>query len=94
MNSRGKLVKAIRDDANISRFVDFASSQLPKLPKATAKYLAEKAPIVQWIPKYSLSWLWNDLVAGKIVSREFKSELTRDRHHNWDSSSPPESGLC
>jgi hypothetical protein len=69
MNLRGKLVEAIQDDANISRFVDFASSQLPKLPKASARYLAAKAPIVQWIPRYSLSWLWSDLVAGKLVSR-------------------------
>lgn len=66
---RGKVLqKAIRDDVNIGRFMDLAASHLLKLPKASAKYIAAKFPIVQWIPNYSLPWLWNDLVAGKIVS--------------------------
>lgn len=100
MNIRGKGWKtALRDDVNISRFKDLANTHLPKLPRASAKYLAAKAPIVQWIPSYSVSWLWNDLVAGKMVSLHFKPryvfmELTRKRRHHWNSSSPSESSLC
>jgi len=70
MSIRGKVWKtALQDDVNISRFMDLANSNLPKLPRASADYLAAKVPIVQWIPRYSFSWLWNDLVAGKTVSR-------------------------
>ncbi|KAJ5930984.1 hypothetical protein N7466_006477 [Penicillium verhagenii] len=61
------LRKAIQDDVNISRFVDLANTHLPKLPRASAKYMAAKVPILQWIPRYSFPWLWNDLVAGITI---------------------------
>ncbi|OKL55313.1 hypothetical protein UA08_09407 [Talaromyces atroroseus] len=61
------LKTAIRHDPNISALLDLASTQLPKLPRGSAKYLADKAPIVQWIPRYALSWLWDDLVAGLTI---------------------------
>ncbi|KAJ5908372.1 hypothetical protein N7495_001054 [Penicillium taxi] len=68
MNSRVKgLRKAIQEDANISRFVDLTNTHLPRLPRASARYLVAKVPIVQWIPHYSLPWLWNDLVAGITI---------------------------
>ncbi|KAL4885916.1 sulfate transporter family-domain-containing protein [Aspergillus karnatakaensis] len=61
------LKKTVRDDPNITRFLSLASSSLPKLPKATANYLAAKVPIAQWITGYSPSWLWGDLVAGITI---------------------------
>jgi len=67
------LKKAIEEDANVSRFVDLSSRHLPKVPRATGQYLAAKVPIIQWIPRYSLPWLWNDLVAGKMALRDFVS---------------------
>ena len=63
------LREATLKDDNLSRFFELTRVYLPKLPKASAKYLAAKVPVVQWSPKYSLSWLWNDLVAGKTYSR-------------------------
>lgn len=37
------------------------------MPKATAEYVLEKVPIVQWLPRYYPRWLLNDLVAGTTV---------------------------
>lgn len=56
-----------RDDPNLSRFQSLMRVYLPRLPKASAEYLVAKVPVVQWSPKYSLSWLWSDLVAGKTL---------------------------
>lgn len=59
------LKKAIKHDPNINRFVSLNGNCLPRLPKASANYLAAKVPITQWITGYSLAWLWSDLVAGE-----------------------------
>ncbi|BCS25558.1 uncharacterized protein APUU_50269S [Aspergillus puulaauensis] len=61
------LKKAIKHDPNISRFVSLNGNCLPRLPKASANYLAAKVPITQWITGYSLAWLWSDLVAGVTI---------------------------
>ncbi|KAI9044317.1 uncharacterized protein KD926_001548 [Aspergillus affinis] len=61
------LKEVARNDDNLNRFLSLARVYLPRLPRATAEYLAAKVPVVQWSPKYSLSWLWNDLVAGITI---------------------------
>ncbi|KAL4781729.1 sulfate transporter family-domain-containing protein [Aspergillus varians] len=61
------LKKAVRNDPNINRFLSLTSYCLPRLPKASANYLAAKLPITQWITGYSLEWLWSDLVAGITI---------------------------
>ncbi|KAL4907095.1 hypothetical protein BDW74DRAFT_190098 [Aspergillus multicolor] len=61
------LKKNVRNDPNITRFLSVASCSLPKLPRATANYVAAEAPIAQWITGYSPSWLWGDLVAGITI---------------------------
>jgi len=38
-----------------------------QLPSASARYLLQKAPIIQWLPKYSPRWLINDAIAGLTV---------------------------
>lgn len=37
------------------------------LPPATGRYLTQKVPVVQWLPKYSKAWLVGDLIAGITV---------------------------
>jgi len=36
-------------------------------PSASAKYLFDKVPIVQWLPRYHLGWMLNDVVAGITI---------------------------
>lgn len=61
------LRESARNDENLNRFLSLTRVYLPRLPKASAEYLTAKVPVVQWTPKYSLSWLWSDLVAGEIT---------------------------
>ncbi|KAJ5762717.1 hypothetical protein N7533_001398 [Penicillium manginii] len=61
------LREAARNDDNLNRFLSLTKVYLPRLPKASAEYLAAKVPVVQWSSKYSFSWLWSDLVAGITI---------------------------
>lgn len=62
------LREAARNDDNLNRFLSLTKVYLPRLPKASAEYLVAKVPVVQWSSKYSFSWLWSDLVAGKCAT--------------------------
>ncbi|KAL4801767.1 sulfate transporter family-domain-containing protein [Aspergillus unguis] len=62
-----QLTTTLRTDTNTNRFLALSRSSLPRLPSASARYLAAKVPITQWITGYSLSWLWSDLVAGITI---------------------------
>lgn len=59
------LTQAVVDDPNVGQFLSLTSYYGPKIPKASARYLAAKVPIVQWAPRYKWQWLWSDLVAGE-----------------------------
>lgn len=51
------LQRAKRDSVRVAR----------ALPRATGDYLIEKAPVVQWAPKYQPRWLLYDALAGITI---------------------------
>jgi len=56
--------QGIKDDNTIHHTTSQTTKQLPS---ASARYLLQKAPIIQWLPKYSPRWLINDAIAGLTV---------------------------
>ncbi|KAI1741346.1 sulfate permease [Xylaria scruposa] len=61
------LKEEFRTDHNINRVKHYARVVPRKLPSATKQYLLDKLPIVQWLPRYSPSWLVSDFVAGLTI---------------------------
>ncbi|KAI5862646.1 sulfate transporter 4.1 [Durotheca rogersii] len=61
------LKEELRTDVTLNRVVKFARVAPKKFPPAAKQYLADKLPIVQWLPRYSLSWLPQDFMAGLTV---------------------------
>ncbi|KAL9620379.1 MAG: hypothetical protein Q9160_005079 [Pyrenula sp. 1 TL-2023] len=62
-----KLKKDFETDDNIHRARSYARRGARALPSATAEYIIEKAPIVQWLPRYAPKWLLNDAIAGLTI---------------------------
>lgn len=62
-----KLKRDLETDDNINRARSYARRGARALPSATAEYIIEKAPIVQWLPRYAPKWLLNDLIAGLTI---------------------------
>ncbi|TWU76293.1 hypothetical protein ED733_005503 [Metarhizium rileyi] len=58
---------SLRTDPNINRVKGWVGPVSRRLPSATAEYLADKLPIVQWLPHYNPQWLLRDLIAGITV---------------------------
>ncbi|KAI0454779.1 sulfate permease [Xylaria acuta] len=56
-----------RTDPNINRAKHYARIVPKKLPSATKQYLLDKLPIIQWLPRYSPSWIASDFVAGLTI---------------------------
>lgn len=93
------LREAARDDDNLNRFLSLTRVYVPRLPKASVEYLVAKVPVVQWSSKYSFSWLWSDLVAGKSVIQNYYflyncSYGPNDRDHDRYPTRPPKPRLC
>ncbi|TRX93749.1 hypothetical protein FHL15_005425 [Xylaria flabelliformis] len=61
------LKEELRTDHNINRVKHYSKVVPRKLPSATKQYLLDKLPIVQWLPRYSPSWLVSDFVAGLTI---------------------------
>ncbi|KAI1209500.1 sulfate transporter 4.1 [Annulohypoxylon truncatum] len=59
--------KEFRTDVTLNRVTKFARTAPPKLPSAARQYLLDKLPIIQWIPRYSPSWLLQDFMAGLTI---------------------------
>lgn len=57
----------VRTDVTTNRVKDFIVAGAPKLPSATKHYLLDKVPIVSWLPRYHLSWLLTDMIAGLTI---------------------------
>ncbi|KAI1174887.1 sulfate permease [Nemania sp. FL0916] len=57
----------LRTDPNIARVKHYAKVVPPKIPSAAKQYLLDKVPIVQWLPRYSPSWLASDFMAGLTI---------------------------
>ncbi|EQL02367.1 sulfate permease [Ophiocordyceps sinensis CO18] len=56
-----------RTDPNINRVKGWTGTVCRRLPSATAEYLAEKLPVVQWLPHYDYRWIVQDVIAGITV---------------------------
>lgn len=59
--------EVVKTDTTTNRVKDFIVKGAPKLPSATAHYLLDKVPIVQWLPRYHPSWLLTDAIAGLTI---------------------------
>lgn len=62
-----KLKRDFETDENINRARSYARRGAHALPSATAEYIIEKAPVVQWLPRYAPKWLLNDVIAGLTI---------------------------
>ncbi|KAI0387341.1 sulfate permease [Hypomontagnella monticulosa] len=56
-----------RTDVTLNRVANFAHTAPRKFPSAARQYLLDKLPIIQWLPRYSPSWLLQDFMAGLTV---------------------------
>ncbi|KAI1107638.1 sulfate transporter 4.1 [Jackrogersella minutella] len=56
-----------RTDVTLNRVVRFAHTAPRKFPSAARQYLLDKLPIIQWLPRYSPSWLLQDFMAGLTI---------------------------
>ncbi|KAI1638152.1 sulfate transporter 4.1 [Biscogniauxia mediterranea] len=68
MEKRFEEVKMeLQTDTTLNRAVYYARTTPKKLPSATRQYLLDKLPIIEWLPRYSPSWLAQDFMAGLTV---------------------------
>ncbi|KAI1486097.1 sulfate transporter 4.1 [Biscogniauxia mediterranea] len=68
MEKRFEEVKVeLQTDTTLNRAVYYARTTPKKLPSATRQYLLDKLPIIEWLPRYSPSWLAQDFMAGLTV---------------------------
>lgn len=54
----------VRTDVTWNRVVRLGAQGTRALPSASARYVIEKVPIVEWLPRYNYRWLVNDFIAG------------------------------
>jgi sodium-independent sulfate anion transporter 11 len=59
--------EAIATDTTLQRTVLYGAKAARAAPSVAGQYLLQKAPIVQWLPKYNPRWLLNDTLAGITV---------------------------
>jgi sodium-independent sulfate anion transporter 11 len=57
----------VRTDTTTNRVKNFVVEGSPKLPSAAGRYLLNKLPIIQWLPRYHPSWLLTDFIAGLTI---------------------------
>ncbi|KAI9049254.1 hypothetical protein LZ554_007101 [Drepanopeziza brunnea f. sp. 'monogermtubi'] len=60
-------MNAFMKDHNVSRASNLIRQCASGLPSATGRYLLEKVPAVQWLPRYAPRWIVNDAIAGLTV---------------------------
>lgn len=60
-------MRAVKSDQNVRNLGKLASQYGPGLPHQSVHYVLSKFPIIQWLPRYSPSWLLNDIVAGITI---------------------------
>ena len=59
--------EAIATDTTIQRTVRYGGKAIRAAPSVAGQYLLQKAPIIQWLPRYNPRWLLNDTLAGITV---------------------------
>lgn len=57
----------LRTDTTLNTAVHYARTAPKKFVPAATQYLLEKVPIVQWLPRYSPTWLMPDAIAGLTI---------------------------
>ncbi|KAI5921607.1 sulfate transporter 4.1 [Camillea tinctor] len=68
MEKRFEEVKVeLQTDTTLNRAVYYARTTPKKLPSAARQYLLDKLPIIEWLPRYSPSWLPQDFMAGLTI---------------------------
>ena len=55
---------SLQTDVNWHRGIEYGRRSLRMAPRATAEYIHEKVPIVDWLPQYKYRWIINDVIAG------------------------------
>ena len=64
MNLFQKAKSDFRNDVTWKRAGRFGASGARAFPSASLRYLADKVPIIGWLPRYNPRWLLSDLIAG------------------------------
>ncbi|KAI1415631.1 sulfate transporter 4.1 [Hypoxylon sp. FL1857] len=59
--------KEFQTDVTLNRVVEFSHTAPKKFPSAARQYLLDKLPIIQWLPRYSPTWLLQDFMAGLTI---------------------------
>jgi sodium-independent sulfate anion transporter 11 len=57
----------LASDQNIRRVHSLTRRGAHSFPAAASKYLVDKVPIAQWLPKYLPIWLLSDVIAGVTI---------------------------
>ena len=60
-------IQSFTDGENVRRAKVYSRHALRSAPSFTLKYLREKVPVVEWLPRYSFSWLIRDIIAGLTI---------------------------
>ena len=68
LNRKVEVLKdELRTDATLNRAAHYARTAPKKFLPAASQYLLDKVPIVQWLPRYSPTWLMPDAIAGLTI---------------------------
>lgn len=59
-----KAASDVRNDVTWNRVARLGRAGARGLPSASVQYVAEKFPIIGWLPKYNPRWLLPDFIAG------------------------------
>ncbi|KAI1342587.1 sulfate transporter 4.1 [Xylariaceae sp. FL0016] len=66
-HNASRLKEELRTDVTLNRVVKYTRETPRKLPSATKLYFLDKLPIIQWLPRYSPSWIPQDFMAGLTI---------------------------
>jgi len=67
MNYVEKARRDVATDANWNRIARLTKKGARALPGASVEYVAEKFPIIGWLPRYNYRWILSDCIAGLTV---------------------------
>ncbi|KAF1838141.1 sulfate permease [Decorospora gaudefroyi] len=59
--------EAIVTDTTLQRTVRYSAKAARAAPSVAGQYLLQKAPVIEWLPKYNPRWILNDTLAGITV---------------------------
>ncbi|KAF2234684.1 sulfate permease [Viridothelium virens] len=59
-----KIKSEVKNDENLIHARQYTRQGIRALPSAAGQYVIDKAPIVQWLPRYNPRWLIDDIIAG------------------------------